>query len=268
MNVATSTILAVDAGNTRIKWGIYDGQAWLLRGAFATRDAGTAIAFSQLPAGLRADRIVVSNVAGPEVAQAIRDALDGVGESMTFIQSQPQQCGVTSHYQPASALGSDRWAGLVAAHQSSQRVPRVQLVVMAGTALTVDGLTATGAFLGGIIVPGPALMRASLNRGTAQLPSLGLDEGAYQTFPRNTHNAITTGAIEACSGAVQRMYTHLSAHTGEVPHCIASGGAIHAISPHLPFPVTINDNLVLEGLLAIASSAPASADALPHSATT
>ena len=91
-------------------------------------------------------------------------------------------------------------------------------------------------------------MRSALNRGTAQLPG---EPGDYQTFPRNTLNAISSGAIEACSGAVQRMYTHLSAQTGDVQHCIASGGAIHLLAPHLPFPVTINDNLVLDGLIEI-----------------
>ena len=137
----------------------------------------------------------------------------------------------------------------MAAHAALYATPGPQLVVMAGTALTVDAITAEGDFLGGVIVPGPALMRSALNRGTAQLPG---EPGDYQTFPRNTLNAISSGAIEACSGAVQRMYTHLSAQTGDVPHCIASGGAIHLLAPHLPFPVTINDNLVLDGLVDIA----------------
>ena len=246
-------VLAVDAGNTRIKWGIHDGHEWFMRGAFQTVDAATPVAFSHLPHHLEVDRIVVSNVAGPQVANAIKDALYDIGKPVTFIHSQPEQCGLTSRYDPANALGTDRWAALIAAHASSPRVPQPQLVVMAGTALTVDTLTAQGIFLGGIIVPGLALMRASLNRGTAQLPA---EPGDYQTFPRSTPNAISTGAIEACAGAIQRMYTHLSAHTGEVPQCIASGGAIHAISPHLPFPVTINDNLVLDGLIAIASASP------------
>jgi type III pantothenate kinase len=242
-----------------VKWGIHDGHEWLLRGAFATRIAGTAgtdgaiavDAFSHLPANLQVDRIMVSNVAGERVANGIKDALYGLGKPITLIESQAEQCGVTSRYFPPATLGTDRWAALIAVHRAARPAPTPFLVVMAGTALTVDALTAKGVFLGGIIVPGIALMRASLNRGTAQLPD---EAGDYQTFPRHTLDAISAGAIEACCGAVQRMYTHLSAQTGEVPHCIASGGAIRVMSPHLPFPVTINDNLVLDGLLAIAST--------------
>lgn len=246
-------ILAVDAGNTRVKWGIHDGAEWYLCGAFATKiataDAGSAEAFSHLPRDLQVDRILVSNVAGPAVGNFIKDALYWLGKPVTFIDSQAAQCGVTSRYQTPVTLGTDRWAALIAAHASARHTHVPQLVAMAGTALTVDALGADGVFMGGIIVPGPALMRAALNRGTAQLPGEG---GEYQTFPRNTRDAIAAGAVEACSGAMQRMYTHLSAQTGGVPHCIASGGAIHELSRHLPFPVTINENLVLDGLVEIA----------------
>ncbi|MEO8101761.1 MAG: type III pantothenate kinase [Betaproteobacteria bacterium] len=247
----TQRLLAVDAGNTRVKWGIHDGREWFLRGAFATAAAATAEAFSHLPDGLQVDRIMVSNVAGAGVANAIKDALYKLATPFTFIESRAEQCGVTSHYQPASTLGADRWAALIAAHAAARQAPTPLLVVMAGTALTVDALTADGAFLGGIIVPGPALMRAALHRATAQLP---VEAGDYQTFPGNTLNAMASGAVEACSGAVQRMYTHLSAQSGDVPHCIASGGAIHVMSAHLPFPVTINDNLVLDGLREMAAT--------------
>ncbi len=254
-NAATQKILAIDAGNTRVKWGYHDGREWMFRGAHATRGASmvaTADAFSHLPEGLPIERIMISNVAGIEAGNQLKDALYGLGAPITVIESMAEQCGVTSRYQSPEALGTDRWAALIAAHYASRASPvphAPQLVVMAGTALTVDALTAAGIFLGGVIVPGVALMRAALHRGTAQLPG---EAGEYQTFPRNTLDAISAGAIEACCGAVQRMYTHLSAQTGGVPHCIASGGAIQALKPHLPFPVTINDNLVLDGLREIA----------------
>jgi type III pantothenate kinase len=163
-----------------------------------------------------------------------------------------------SRYDAPDALGTDRWAALIGAFNANaaiavpRSVPQPLLVVMAGTALTVDALTADGVFLGGIIVPGHSLMRAALHHGTAQLPAT---LGEYQTFPRNTVNAIAAGAIDACAGAVQRMFTHLSAESGLMPHCIGSGGAIHTISAHLPFPVAINDNLVLDGLIHIARDA-------------
>ena len=256
-NAGPPRILAVDAGNTRVKWGIHDGREWFMRASFATT-ANEETAFSHLPHDPLIDRIIVSNVAGKSAGARIKDALYRLGLPIEIVQSQPEQCGVTSRYDAPDALGTDRWAALIGAFNSNatatlpRRAPQPLLVVMAGTALTVDALTAEGVFLGGIIVPGLSLMRAALHHGTALLPAT---PGEYQTFPRNTLNAITAGTIDACAGAVQRMFMHLSAESAAMPHCIGSGGAIHTISAHLPFPVAINDNLVLDGLIHIARDA-------------
>jgi type III pantothenate kinase len=244
-------ILAIDAGNTRIKWGLHDGAAWSLRGAVGTADIADSGTFRD---GLKAsvvDRIVISNVAGSAVGKVIEDKIHFLDTPMTFIAARASQCGVVNGYDAPAQLGSDRWAALVAARAAALDAPHPQLVVMSGTALTVDALTADGFFLGGIIVPGLSLMRRALNSGTAQLPAI---PGQYQTFPGSTIDAITSGALDACAGAVQRMFAHLSDKTGDVPRCMGSGGAIDVLAQHLPFPVSINDNLVLDGLLVIAEA--------------
>jgi type III pantothenate kinase len=242
-------LLAIDAGNTRVKWGLHDGQQWFLRGSFATSAAGSSVAFEHLPETLRVERVLISNVAGAQVGAALHDRLYDSAPGIEVIASVAEQCGVINRYTEPSTLGSDRWAALIAAHAAASAAPRAQLVIVAGTALTVDALTADGEFLGGVIVAGLDLMRQSLNRATAQLPD---KQGEYHTFPRRTADAITTGAFEAACGAIQRMYTHFTAHNGDAPHCIGSGGAMLQLAHHLPFPVAVNDHLVLDGLLAIA----------------
>ena len=244
-------ILAIDAGNTRLKWGLYDGAAWSLRGTIATADIADSDAFHDGLTASAVDRIVISNVAGSTVAKVIEDKIHFLDKPMTFIAARASQCGVVNGYDAPAQLGSDRWAALVAARAAILDAPHPQLVVMSGTALTVDALTADGFFLGGIIVPGLTLMRRALNSGTAQLPAI---PGQYQTFPGSTVNAITSGALDACAGAVARMFTHLSDKTGDVPRCVGSGGAIDVLAQHLPFPVSINDNLVLDGLLVLAQA--------------
>ena len=247
-------LLAIDAGNTRVKWGVDragGGAGWALRGAFDTVPSGPATAFAGLPPGLAVARVIASNVAGPAVAGAIRDALAGCGAPVDFITARGAQCGVTSRYRPAEVLGSDRWAALIAAHHELEAgVPK--LVVMAGTALTVDALDAEGVFLGGIIVPGPAMMRRSLARGTAQLPE---GAGDVEAFPRETLGAIASGAVDACCGAIERVRARLAASGGREPACVASGGAIAGLAAQLPFRLAINENLVLDGLRLIARDA-------------
>ena len=239
-------IYLFDAGNTRIKWAVHDGRAYVASGAVETLRA--AELDQALPSGKRAQRAIASSVAGAEVRAQLERLCAARGVKLAIIASQAEQLGVKSGYRDPAQLGSDRWAALVAAHRVC---PGHKLVVNAGTALTIDALTADGRFLGGVIVPGPALMRRSLDRGTA---GLRLTEGAFADFPASTPDAITTGAIQACAGAIERMRDAMAGVDCAPSQIVLSGGAAPEIAGHLPIAATIRENLVLDGLLLIARS--------------
>ena len=239
MRDAKAAILAIDAGNTRIKWGVHDGRAWRARGAVDTSNSAS------LEEALRSagpfDRAIACNVAGPEVRARIEAACKAA-----FVVAVREQLGVRNLYADPAQLGADRWVALIAAHQADKGN---KLVVNVGTALTIDALTAAGEFLGGLIVPGPALMRRSLDRGTA---GLRLTEGRYEALPRNTPDAITSGALQACVGAIARFGTAMASQGAAPDRIILSGGAAKEIEAMLPYAHTYRENLVLEGLLAAA----------------
>jgi type III pantothenate kinase len=239
-----TVLLAIDAGNTRIKWGVHDGHAWSATGAIATAESKEL--YESLRPALPVEACIASNVAGPEVQSQIERACGKAGIALTLIHSVRQQLGVVNGYSDPQQLGSDRWAALIAAHRAA---PGDQLVVNAGTALTVDALTADGRFLGGIIVAGPALMRRSLDRGTA---SLRLTEGVVRDIAQSTPDAITSGAVHACAGAVERLARAMAERGNPPRRIILSGGAAAEIAAALPVPPTQRENLVLEGLVLIA----------------
>lgn len=243
---AGPVILAIDAGNTRIKWGLHDGRAWLLTDAVASAESERiAQRWSALPP---IDRAVASNVAGMQVERDLSEACARKGVALTMVAARSAQLGVANGYRDPAQLGPDRWAALIAAHAE---VRGHALVVNAGTALTVDALAADGRFLGGLIVPGPALMRRSLDRGTAELR---LTEGRFEEFPATTPDAITSGALQACVGAIVRMRDAMAAREMPAAHVLVSGGAAREIAALLPMPFTIHENLVLDGLALIARS--------------
>lgn len=241
MSDPAAAILALDAGNTRIKWGVHDGRGWRARGAIATSDAAS------LRQALRSagafERAIACNVAGEEVRARIEEACKA-----SFVVAAAEQLGVRNRYSDPAQLGPDRWTALLAAHHGEKGH---KLVVNVGTALTIDALTASGEFLGGLIVPGPALMRRSLDRGTA---GLRLTEGAFQALPRSTPDAITSGALQACAGAIARLGTAMASHGAAPDRIILSGGAARQIEAMLPYAHTYRENLVLEGLVLAARS--------------
>lgn len=239
-----TAVLAIDAGNTRVKWGVHDGGKWNPCGALPTAEsARLADQWKAIEGSVDA---IASNVAGESIERSLRHACEARGWALAIVAPLPEQLGVTNGYRDHRQLGPDRWAGLIAAHRKH---PGHKLVVNAGTALTVDALTAEGRFTGGLIVPGPALMRRSLDRGTA---GLRLTEGVFDTFPKSTPDAITTGAILACVGAIERMRAAMTREKFPPEHVILSGGAAPEIAPHLPGGAILEENLVLDGLLAIA----------------
>ena len=237
-------VLAIDAGNTRIKWGLADTQGWVRQGWLATRDASElGGGFATLPAPAR---IVVSNVAGPAVGCIIAAALESFQVEPRWIVGQARQCGVRSSYADPAQLGSDRWAALIGAWRLFQRSCAV---VNVGTTLTVDALSDEGVFLGGIIVPGPELMRDALAQHTAQLR---VEDGAFYYFPDRTADAVMSGAVNALAGSVERMVRFMEETGQGTPLVVLSGGGASFIAPRLNATLEVVDNLVLEGLLRIA----------------
>lgn len=244
-------ILAIDSGNTRIKWGLWEGSdgrsagegVWTRVGAL-THDESAQLrpALAALPAP---QRIAVANVAGLGAAQCIEQACAALGVPLIWARPQAAQCGVTCRYDTAQ-LGADRWAALLGAWH---RQHGACLVVGAGTATTADLLSARGEFLGGIIFPGVALMKRSLAENTARLP---FAEGAWAEEPRNTADAIETGVLQAQAGAIERMYARLAGAAEGGAVCLMSGGAAARIAERLSVPHRLADHLVLDGLARIA----------------
>lgn len=233
-------ILAVDAGNTRIKWACHAHGSWQAQGWTPTSQPQLTAQWASLntPA-----RIIVSNVTGAATELAIASACRQWGIAPLYIRPQPSQCGVSNGYNEAERLGSDRWAALIAAHHLHP--DRDLLIVQAGTAVTIDVLSAQGHFRGGMITPGIRLMLDALVQNTAGLER---QDGEIRTFPCNTADAMMSGAANAIAGAVERGFRQLATR----PLCLISGGDADILLPLLNIPIQKADRLVLEGLLRIA----------------
>lgn len=233
--------LLIDAGNTNIK------AAWVEQGNWSPVWQCKSTQLFDLYAyfdrcGEEAE-LWISNVAGGEIASQIDAACAARGWPVHFIRSKAAQCGVRNGYTQPAQLGCDRWAALIAAwHQ----VGRACLVVGSGTATTIDALSDSGEFMGGLILPGIELMQRSLTGATAGLQTGG---GDYASFPRNTADALLSGAIQASCGAIQRQYALLGDATAPV---LLGGGAAPLLQAHLNLPVQMLDNPVLRGLWLIA----------------
>jgi type III pantothenate kinase len=155
---------------------------------------------------------------------------------------------LVNRYRDPAQLGADRWHAMLGAR--SLHPARELVVVHAGTATTIDCVSADGAFVGGAILPGSELMLEALARRTARLPHA---RGAAVAFPDNTDDAIVTGIADAQAGAVERIAARFAHQQGAAVTVLLGGGAAAALHGRLQADgaiaqVELAHNLVLRGL--------------------
>lgn len=245
------TFLAVDVGNTRLKWALFDaprpGARSLASGAAFLE---TIDSLAEGPwAGLRAPAAMLGSiVAGEGVRRRVEEQLEAWDVEPRWVVSAPEGAGVVNGYDHPSRLGVDRFVAMIGARQRllARGRPRPCLVVMVGTAVTVDALDAEGRFLGGLILPGFGLMLRALEMGTAGLKA---PTGEAVDFPTNTSDALMSGGSDALAGAVERVHRRLAARCGEAPAVMMSGGAATKLASLTALDVETVETLIFEGLL-------------------
>jgi type III pantothenate kinase len=138
------------------------------------------------------------------------------------------------------------------------------VVICAGTATTVDMLSKNNEFLGGVIIPGSALMRAALLQGTRQIENrmrVTAEEALdFQAWPRDTDQAVRLGIGLAQAGTVRAMCDRLPRLPGEPVWLVLTGGARAMLRDGLTWQVNGGvqvqlveiEDLVLEGLAWVA----------------
>lgn len=277
-------IILIDSGNTRIKVGWLDQPAMPagpgpapttlptqpalppVRGAsaFAQDDAGALCrwldALPQPPT-----LALGANVAGTARGNAILDELARRGSAMRWVKPRAQALGLTSGYKNPAQLGADRWTAMLGVHARLPLPRPAFLLACFGTATTIDTVSAQSLFEGGLILPGPAMMRLSLAAGAADLP---LADGTPSDYPVDTHQAIASGIAAAQAGAVLRQWLAGIRRYGNAPAIYVAGGGWNDVAQEtlrllaeaasamkrLPPAVQVVDNPVLDGLASLAAT--------------
>lgn len=248
------TFFAIDVGNTRLKWAQYasaqPGARLLAYGAEFLENI-ESLAETRWRQLQSPDSVLGCIVAGEGVRRRVQEQLELWDVQPRWVASAAEAAGLVNGYDHPSRLGVDRWIAMIGARQRvlSSGNLRPLIVVMVGTAVTVDAVSDEGRFLGGLILPGHGIMLKALESGTA---GLHVPTGEVQVFPTNTSDALTSGGTYAIAGAVERMIQHLRQHSGQEPVCIMTGGAAWKMAPSMTRTFELVDHLIFEGLLALA----------------
>lgn len=249
--------LLIDIGNSRIKW------AALHKGKMGPGDSHprpesldnlTDFADQTWGKIKKPRAVVVSNVAGPDYASALTAWTQEKWQvEPVFLTAEKAAFGVHNAYVVPERLGPDRWASLIAA-RSRHKAPL--FIIDAGTAVTIDVMTADGVHQGGLIIPGLEMMRRALLERTQDLraATIAPARSTNTLLARDTRDGIDGGTLYTLVAVIDRVVADISAEMGNTPVRIITGGnagnltgLLHGDFQHIP-------ELVLEGLAVVAEN--------------
>lgn len=242
--------LLLDIGNSRIKWGVLEGDAVRRTGHIARarlQEQGLQVLTTKLPRDV--GDVLASNVAGATFGTRLSGVIGAhCGCEVRFAHVGRKACGVVNSYTQPRRMGVDRWVAMIGAWAEVQAAC---LVVDAGTAVTLDAIDADGRHLGGQIIPGVATMAGALTAATSDIPDVRPAPGRKQAdlgmFARNTAAAVREGAQNAVAGAVDRAVRTLQSNAYE-PAIVLTGGDASRILDALCETPLHRPHLVLHGL--------------------
>lgn len=165
-----------------------------------------------------------------------------------WLKPKARCCGVSLAYADPMQLGVDRWCALLGAraHHPAEDV----LIVLAGTAITVDYLRADGRQVGGVILPSLSAMRAGLDALAPKLSGAWDKPGAVAEggiFAIDTAGALHLGARFMLASTVMQLIEAVIAAEGGAPKILLSGGDSPLLAGWLVRPHTVMPGLICDG---------------------
>lgn len=280
MTTTPASLIAVDVGNSRVKFGRF----------LRPGDCGAAALARQLPiagpllpepdetlsvtpplsigstaAGELSDWLASDDSLGASaeiviasvnrlVERQLQETLANPSASAeaTIRRLTGAELPIAIHVDEPDRVGIDRLLGAVAANRL-RRPGRGCVVVDLGTAITVDLITPDGAFAGGAILPGIAMSARALNEQTDALPTHRMQElnASPDAVGKNTTAAIEAGLFWGAVGAVRELIARQSDRLTQPPQVFLTGGAAPSVARLLGGPdltVRYLPHLVLSGI--------------------
>ncbi len=239
-------LLAVDIGNTNIKFGVFDGELLAFKLSILTirelsSDGLTKVVAPKLSHPISS--AIVSSVV-PEIDAAMRGfVLAQYGVEPIFVEND-MDFGLKINYEPLADAGSDR---LVNTFSAVGKYGAPCITCSFGTAFTIDVVDVEHTLIGGLIAPGMNTLAAALKITTSKLPEIKIEKP--QTIIQNTTiGSIQSGIVYGYFGLVDALLTRVKNEIGNDPKVIATGGFAALVAENTSQIDIVDENLLLYGL--------------------
>jgi type III pantothenate kinase len=235
-------LLAIDIGNSAIKFGLFDGETLTSKFSIPTERNATSDEI-KLAVGDRLsdsiDRAIVCSVV-PQVDGMMREFLRGSTGSDPIFVDNSFDFGLKINYEPLESLGTDR---LVNAFAAVEKYGAPCIVCSFGTATTIDVVNADREFLGGIIAPGIDAMADALHAKAAKLPRVEVEK-PERVLGNSTVESIRSGVYHGYVAMVEGLIEKVTSEVGAMTKVMTGGNAVLVAD----IADIVDHDLVLKGL--------------------
>lgn len=229
------TTIVVDAGNTRIKTGVFKGDRLQEVLYFGSEDWNALKSFLLEH---RFENTIVSSVRSEKETRWILQLLHN---PIRFHSG--MDLPLKNKYTTPDTLGADRLANVVAAGTLAKGAA---LVLDIGTCIKFDIIDDQKTYLGGSISPGINLRYKSLNDYTGSLPLIE-DNSKAEWFGDSTSACIHAGVMQGIQGEINYFLDFYSSKFPDLT-IFVTGGDAHCFDFQIKNNIFVEQNLTLYGL--------------------
>ena len=246
-------LLAIDLGNTNIKYGVFNGQKLVASFRVSSRISRTADEYGSVLVGLLSDSgITKSDIDGiifSSVIPALNYTICHMCEyffGITPLMIGPGiKTGLNIKAENPREVGADIIVNSVSAYN---KYGGPIVVIDFGTATTFDVITDKCELLGVVIAPGIKTSLEGLVSKTAQLPMVELD-APKTVIGKNTKHCMQSGIIFGFAGLVDNILKKIKREFGvDELKVVATGGLGEIIAKEVKTINTVDRTLTLDGL--------------------
>ncbi|MGN0532926.1 MAG: type III pantothenate kinase [Eubacterium sp.] len=245
-------ILAVDVGNTNIVLGFLDGSKLVneCRLSTAVNDSAEEYAI-KLNSIFEICKISAEDIEGSVLSSVVPPLNRTVSKAIMLITGKKPivigpgvKTGLNIKTNNPAELGADMVVGAVA---SIAKYPCPQIIFDLGTATTASVIDKNGCFIGCSILCGVKTALNALASGTAQLPQIEI-VAPKSPIGTNTIDCMRSGTVYGTASMIDGLVKRFEKELGEKATVIITGGLGGIIANYCETPVTVDKNLLIDGL--------------------
>ncbi|MBF0595041.1 MAG: type III pantothenate kinase [Candidatus Omnitrophica bacterium] len=189
-------------------------------------------------------KVIICSVV-PDVLRALSAKIVKAWGVKPIVVGRDVKIPIRNRYKSPRQVGKDR---LLCAYAARELYGAPTVVIDLGTAITFDGVSPKGDYLGGAIIPGLRLSVEALFEKTALLPRVHIAE-PKKVIGATTEESIQSGLFHGYGALCDGMVLRLGEEMKCSPRVIMTGGNAEVMRRFMKHPVdAVDENLIFKGM--------------------